>query len=138
MKRATTYITSIQGRTSISIHALVKRATFLKVISSKFKRISIHALVKRATNIIIFVHNLGFISIHALVKRATCNIIKCIYCYRYFNPRPREEGDLYIFCSVYNDRYFNPRPREEGDLCTAKNKKELLISIHALVKRATE
>ena len=34
----------------ISIHALVKRATFLKVISSKFKRISIHALVKRATD----------------------------------------------------------------------------------------
>ena len=33
--------------------------------------------------------------------------------------------------------YFNPRPREEGDLCQANGKHEGIISIHALVKRAT-
>ena len=55
----------------ISIHALVKRATFLKVISSKFKRISIHALVKRAT------------TERRNLRRHNRN----------FNPRPRKEGD---------------------------------------------
>ena len=32
-----------------------------------------------------------------------------------FNPRPREEGDLF-HCLYYTALlYFNPRPREEGD-----------------------
>ena len=33
--------------------------------------------------------------------------------------------------------YFNPRPREEGDLLCVECNEELKISIHALVKRAT-
>ena len=34
---------------------------------------------------------------------------------RYFNPRPREEGDTgYSFFAV-RACHFNPRPREEGD-----------------------
>ena len=36
---------------------------------------------------------------------------------RYFNPRPREEGDqnygIFQRCACH----FNPRPREEGDRC---------------------
>ena len=55
--------------------------------------ISIHALVKRATFFINGDENGMIISIHALVKRATyyerhgwCNVCD-------FNPRPREEGD---------------------------------------------
>ena len=33
----------------------------------------------------------------------------------YFNPRPREEGDSTIMVINTAIRYFNPRPREEGD-----------------------
>ena len=33
--------------------------------------------------------------------------------------------------------YFNPRPREEGDLIVFFNMQMTAISIHALVKRAT-
>ena len=57
----------------------------------------------------------------------------------HFNPRPREEGDIFD-CDYYvNFRNFNPRPREEGD----PNHDDIqvsiyTISIHALVKRATE
>ena len=33
-----------------------------------------------------------------------------------FNPRPREEGDLYHFSVIKCELvHFNPRPREEGD-----------------------
>ena len=34
----------------------------------------------------------------------------------YFNPRPREEGDLLKPIKRLNINHFNPRPREEGDL----------------------
>ena len=33
-----------------------------------------------------------------------------------FNPRPREEGDCKLYDGFVNVGYFNPRPREEGDL----------------------
>ena len=33
----------------------------------------------------------------------------------YFNPRPREEGDLGIMGNTGYSFDFNPRPREEGD-----------------------
>ena len=94
--------------------------------------------MKRATALVsVHLQDLD-ISIHALVKRAT--ISPCSRSIRtvYFNPRPREEGDLHrcadvcrcIGISIHalvkratigNDRYhveatdFNPRPREEGD-----------------------
>ena len=101
------------------------------------QKISIHALVKRATNIIIFVHNLGFISIHALVKRATYHfsMIKCELVH--FNPRPREEGDALLFNPFTIFKDFNPRPREEGDFNIFLFIFCHWISIHALVKRAT-
>ncbi len=58
--------------------------------------ISIHALVKRAT----YRHHAQLcnfaISIHALVKRATtCTAYDAVE-YENFNPRPREEGDAII------------------------------------------
>ena len=34
--------------------------------------------------------------------------------------------------------YFNPRPRKEGDLATIDNFVQVIISIHALAKRATK
>ena len=55
----------------------------------------------------------------------------------HFNPRPREEGDRKHSLSFKCLSYFNPRPREEGDLRQLYDTSELVISIHALVKRAT-
>ena len=101
--------------------------------------ISIHALVKRATNIIIFVHNLGFISIHALVKRATVEVLHRESKSGNFNPRPREEGDRRPAGNSILRHYFNPRPREEGDVTGVATDTVIdTISIHALVKRATQ
>ena len=72
--------------------------------------------MKRATLDYDIERNHLTISIHALVKRATCNLYDSCVIVMYFNPRPREEGDLRV--SVKSDfiDYFNPRPREEGDL----------------------
>ena len=82
---------------------------------SKGAKISIHALVKRATASKKLITTAVDISIHALVKRATrgCNFL-------------RAQG-----------RYFNPRPREEGDGTSSGSTSGTDISIHALVKRAT-
>ena len=57
---------------SISIHALVKRATLTVCVTVLSQTIiSIHALVKRATCDGKIISHSWFISIHALVKRAT-------------------------------------------------------------------
>ena len=56
---------------AISIHALVKRATYCMLYRYVLTAISIHALVKRATEEITFNNGEWIISIHALVKRAT-------------------------------------------------------------------
>ena len=55
----------------------------------------------------------------------------------HFNPRPREEGDIVCDSYIYGGLHFNPRPREEGDPKQIKGGTLLVISIHALVKRAT-
>ena len=55
----------------ISIHTLVKRATFKKLFFTSVTTISIHALVKRATKKKKPTKLKYGISIHALVKRAT-------------------------------------------------------------------
>ena len=60
------------------------------------------------------------VSIHALVKRAT-----------------------YTILNISNDKTevligFNPRPREEGDKESGLKCYLLIVSIHALVKRATK
>ena len=104
------------GYVLISIHALVKRATLRVIKISMFHMISIHALVKRATSGADSIEYGGKISIHALVKRATLVIHPIRRHYLYFNPRPREEGDDTL--NIIND--ILP-----------------YISIHALVKRAT-
>ena len=55
--------------------------------------ISIHALVKRATGDPLVTAFYEIISIHALVKRATSFKFFASDGVGYFNPRPREEGD---------------------------------------------
>ena len=59
----------------ISIHALVKRATFFSCQYYAVHSISIHALVKRATYQDSKFFLMLNISIHALVKRATIDTI---------------------------------------------------------------
>ena len=71
MKRATVSAKFNAKRNVISIHALVKRATFFDVSFNASYVISIHALVKRATVSAKFNAKRNVISIHALVKRAT-------------------------------------------------------------------
>ena len=78
---------------SISIHALVKRATEVYDFYLEQFRISIHALVKRATMFMRKTDADIKISIHALVKRATKTSWYSIATEVDFNPRPREEGD---------------------------------------------
>ena len=99
----------------ISIHALVKRATFKRSDDVKSFTISIHALVKRAT---------------VAINPDTAGDFD-------FNPRPREKGDSRKWLDVVATAYFNPRPREKGDKLLPFSVGKIGISIHALVKRAT-
>ena len=99
--------------------------------------ISIHALAKRATKVWKKKRHFETISIHALAKRAT--FIACVNCLfrKYFNPRPRKEGDSFVFAIAKVPCDFNPRPRKEGDSMAMIDKSLPEISIHALAKRAT-
>ena len=146
----------------ISIHALVKRATwwFYKQRNSTFyfnprPREEGDMRVTATTALTILFQstpswrgrlavektfrNPSYISIHALVKRATQGQYGTGEIVGDFNPRPREEGDLLMtITAVYLIWYFNPRPREEGDsIRISENVYQIIISIHALVKRAT-
>ena len=124
---------------AISIHALVKRATLAMYYVHGQFTISIHALVKRATLFSGWISSKNIISIHALVKRATHYLTVFRGLYRNFNPRPREEGDSTGDADDELIKNFNPRPREEGDpLGESAPAAVPRISIHALVKRATE
>ena len=109
---------TVEGKASclISIHALVKRATFVEFVVIFQKTISIHALVKRAT------------------KKGKVWYGNGIY----FNPRPREEGDHRNNPKRRNLWGFQSTPSWRGRHTGNVNKgSQILISIHALVKRAT-
>ncbi len=93
MKRATVWAYAWCRLGSISIHALVKRATNVYGTISDTVMISIHALVKRATAQQYEAQLTRVISIHALVKRATNSTLSMLNAEANFNPRPREEGD---------------------------------------------
>ena len=72
------------------------------------------------------------------MKRATGSALRHEGHHRNFNPRPREEGDSEKKESPIAGLNFNPRPREEGDYPHPNYKNfNSIISIHALVKRAT-
>ena len=126
------------GNVVISIHALVKRATISIFCATNNQKISIHALVKRAT-----IGNLNAPTDTTDFnprprKEGDHGKIFSICWIFYFNPRPRKEGDSF-HCLYYNaPLYFNPRPRKEGDSSSGKDLSIIaVISIHALVKRAT-
>ncbi len=159
MKRATEFMDDNWADFGISIHALVKRATGITLLSDIRPIISIHALVKRATMYkYIFLHPMFYFNprpreegdthtgTDTLAKtdfnprpREEGDIAPCGSKRRAgnFNPRPREEGDIDGGTVVSAVDDFNPRPREEGDRQFCKNPPYRRISIHALVKRAT-
>ena len=99
----------------------MKRATDEPTYAKQVASISIHALVKRATQGILFLLFGLAISIHALVKRATTLGLARLQYRPYFNPRPREEGDYDLTEPKDSNTYFNPRPREEGDTVNVSN-----------------
>ena len=127
MKRATHSLSCLWGLISISIHALVKRATDGKLLPKQIKG-DFNPRPREE----------GDRQFPGLTRS-----------YRYFNPRPREEGDLFIDYIVPNLcisihalvkrathrlsllfkelKYFNPRPREEGDLIKGDQNEILTI-----------
>ena len=79
-------------------------------------RISIHALVKRATFPVAKIGK-DFGNFNPR-PREEGDFIVINGSWRYpsnFNPRPREEGDRHSIEGFHFGLYFNPRPREEGD-----------------------
>ena len=77
--------------------------------------ISIHALVKRATYRRFYG---GRLCKHFNPRpREEGDFFGGIHCLKsdYFNPRPREEGDILFKSLQVGITNFNPRPREEGD-----------------------
>ena len=93
MKRATLIAGSI-GKIHIGFNPRPREeGDLLRQLDSLTLSVSIHALVKRATVETTEDKEKTEVSIHALVKRATfLRSGSCAYCRR-FNPRPREEGD---------------------------------------------
>ena len=71
----------------------MKRATIYNKYFMQWASISIHALMKRATEGDGDNTSDDFISIHALMKRATGSKKDISNPKLYFNPRPHEEGD---------------------------------------------
>ena len=77
--------------------------------------ISIHALVKRATK---DTHNRRHLPLNFNPRpreEGDCHGAYHCPASKNFNPRPREEGDTRGCCKLLICGYFNPRPREEGD-----------------------
>ena len=115
MKRATHSLSCLWGLISISIHALVKRATDGKLLPKQIKG-DFNPRPREE----------GDRQFPGLTRS-----------YRYFNPRPREEGDLFIdyivpnLCISIHALVKRATTKSLGAL------PQKWISIHALVKRAT-
>ena len=125
------------GQVTISIHALMKRATGHVQIRHLPQQISIHALMKRATKgttkpkqsmrfqstpswrgRLSTPHYTEWdysISIHALMKRATHLSLWPVRPLSIFQSTPSWRGRLGEDWRVHRQKYFNPRPHEEGD-----------------------
>ena len=160
MKRATLFKRYWAWWRIISIHALVKRATFALYIYYvciqfqstpswrgrrkcmlwyKYHRAFQSTPSWRGRRLQMFgLYLFHVISIHALVKRATSNLYFQLYNNYHFNPRPREEGDAPNLNSSFLQDVFQSTPSWRGRLATEKTfRNPNYISIHALVKRAT-
>ncbi len=99
----------------ISIHALLKRATFILFPPIILHFISIHALLKRATQRQWQHWQQQWISIHALLKRATIKVASFFRLSVDFNSRSPEESDELLQVKFQGGIYFNSRSPEESD-----------------------
>ena len=138
LKRATFPTSPTKVAVLISIHALLKRATKRGYQKGTTPIISIHALLKRATEWEIKYKHTVKISIHALLKRATVPIRWSHFRSDYFNPRSPEESDKLVQLNQKQNWGFQStlswRERLDTDYFNWINDN---ISIHALLKRAT-
>ena len=99
MKRATDTYSNSEFIFTISIHALVKRATTVQIPNDGIRRNFNPRPREEGDFLINSVKNNSIrISIHALVKRATTVEDKTKAVIADFNPRPREEGDKFTKC----------------------------------------
>ena len=119
----------------ISIHASVKDATACVV--QKWRGTEyFNPRIRKGCDLIDVAHTSysGGISIHASVKDAT----------QYennpddFNPRIRKGCDFIDHMKLLCYQYFNPRIRKGCDMYAILKDKDILISIHASVKDATQ
>ena len=94
----------------------MKRATVDILTAGDVPEISIHALVKRATYTATRTAERGGNFNPRPREEGDGAARRGSYHGRYFNPRPREEGDIVINGSWRYPSNFNPRPREEGDI----------------------
>jgi len=146
------------GRSNVSIHARVWRATEMHTSTVTDWRVSIHARVWRATSAWPrqWLHascfnprprvasdagwggicQLFMVSIHARVWRATPMEQTCST-KQSFNPRPRVASDNRQVEGQALDPSFNPRPRVASDPIKAPKRLKRRVSIHARVWRAT-
>ena len=78
------------------------------------------------------------VSIHALTRRATI-LKKCAAPISWFQSTPSRGGRQKSIGFMYHILGFNPRPHAEGDRTNhGTGKGALLVSIHALTRRATK
>ena len=123
----------------ISIHALAKRATYPKDVSSYNFIIfqstpSQRGRLPHKIRLVVF----PLISIHALAKRATGGSYENTLNDDNFNPRPRKEGDSFSKILLSKDVPFQSTPSQRGRRkAPASVNVAFAISIHALAKRAT-
>ena len=76
------------------------------------------------------------VSTHALARRATTRQSNGLTL-RGFDPRPRAEGDVPARPPATSLPSFDPRPRAEGDSVALCSGHVLVVSTHALARRAT-
>ena len=103
----------------------------------KYEKVSIHALVKRAT--FKYTHNnlrkMGFNPRPR--EEGDCELLPKIKGFKSFNPRPREEGDHKTRRVARWDDVSIPALVKRATSVDVDISDSEVISIHALVKRAT-
>ena len=99
--------------------------------------ISIHALARRATTIRVNRSGVSTISIHALARRATLFLSVSYWTAKHFNPRSRKESDHILESAKIRDIHFNPRSRKESD-CSGKTGASLTANFNPRSRKESD
>jgi len=91
MKTATLIRLQEEVEDGISIHAVMKTATYKWDELIGKGTISIHAVMKTATTLRLVTYLSTKISIHAVMKTATVGSINCCFFHQHFNPCSHED-----------------------------------------------